>query len=96
MLFFALTFSWVDEISRTYLPKPAALHLVFLKEKKGTRYEYFIILTVPPNIQTRKISLTEKPYELLQETTTSTKGISSFVKTQFAFSFLYSSNLFRQ
>lgn len=66
MLFFALTFSWVDERSRTYLPKPETLHLLFVKRKKGTRYEYFIILTIPPNIQTHKIIFTEKPYQLLQ------------------------------
>ena len=67
MLFFALTMSWVEEISRAYLPKPEEMHLVFLKQKLNNhRYEHAIVLSLPPSIQTKKIVFTEKPWQLLR------------------------------
>ena len=65
MLFFALALTWVEELSKSYLPKPQDMHLVFVKKKNGlNKFVYSTILTIPPKIQTQQIIFTEKPYEL--------------------------------
>ena len=65
MLFFALALSWVEELSKSYLPKPEDMHLVFIKKKNGlNKFIYSTILTIPPKIQTQQIVFTEKPFEL--------------------------------
>ena len=65
MLFFALALSWVEELSKNYLPKPKDMHLVFVKKKNGlNKFTYSTILTIPPRIQTQQIVFTEKPFEL--------------------------------
>lgn len=65
MLFFALALSWAEELSKPFMPKSSDIHLVFLKKKNNLKkFEYSIILTIPPIIQTQKITFTEKPFEL--------------------------------
>ena len=65
MLFFAVTLSWIQELSKTFIPKPKDLHLVFNKKKNGlNKFEHNVVLTIPPKIQTQQISFTEKNYEL--------------------------------
>ena len=66
MLFFALTLSWIQELSQNFIPKPKDLHLVFIRKKnEWNKFEHNIILTLPPDIQTRKIAFTEKNFSLL-------------------------------
>ena len=68
MLFFALTLSWVEELSKHFIPSPKDLHLVFIKKKRApNRFQYAVILTVPPMIQTQSVNFTEKNYSLFKK-----------------------------
>ncbi len=65
MLFFALALSWVKEMTKNYFPQPDEMHLFFIQKKIQTnKYNYQVILTIPPHIQTQAVSYTEKPFSL--------------------------------
>lgn len=87
MLFFALALSWIEELSKTFLPRPKDMHLVFIKKKNASRkFEYHTIITVPPSIQTHKIKFTEKPFELFlkfaQKSKTATSPENTWLEIQ--------------
>ena len=65
LLFFALVMSWIKELSKNYLPKADEIFVFFEKinSANGQR-NYSAVLTLPPNIKMKKVSFTEKTYEL--------------------------------
>ena len=65
LLFFALVMSWIKELSKTYIPKTNEMFALFEKKKNGNnKFEYSVLLTIPPHIQMKKVSFTEKNYAL--------------------------------
>ncbi len=78
MLFFALALSWVDELSKTYLPSPKDMQLAFNRQRNAAgKMANNIVLTVPPKIQNQQITFTDKPYQLLHKFAEARKNAQS-------------------
>lgn len=74
MLFFALALGWAKEVAKIIVPNSKEAFLVlFPMNKNRMSSGAQIILTLPPLLQTKKIKLTEKAFQLI--TTFSTKAM---------------------